>query len=122
MQARLPPVSQCHQSSHLVNDDIPVPSTRVRVEHNKTKRLTVLNVQQSGGSVRLPPNPVRRPLSPEFARREDDPHHTNIKHVIQKRFITPEMVACLAGTTVFELEKVVRLEVREFGWLWSTIG
>ncbi len=121
LQARLPPVSPCHRSPHLANDDTPVTTTHDRVGHNKTKRSTVLNVQQSVGSVRLPPNPVLRPLSPELARR-DGPHHTNVRHVVPRRFFIPEMVSCLAGTTVFELEKVVRLEVREFGWLWCTIS
>ncbi len=121
LQTRLPPVTQCHRSSHLVSDgDVPVTSTRDGVKHDKMKSLTILNVEeQSSGSVQLPLNPVRRPLSPELARKEATHHKTN-KHVIRRRF-TPQMVAYLAGTTVFELEKMVRLEVRKFGWLSSAI-
>ncbi len=118
LQTRLPPVSQCRRSPHLVNGgDARVPSTHDGVEDDKIKCSTVLDVEQPGRPVRFPESPILRPLSPELARKEVIRRKT-VKNVIPKRF-TPQMVAHLAGTTVFDLEKVVRLEVRKFCWLWS---
>ncbi len=123
LQTRLPPVTPCQKPSHLNSDgDASVTAKRDGVKCNKMKSLTILNTEdQSSGLAQLPLRPIRqRPLSPELVRKEAI-HHRNNKHTIRKIF-TPQMVAHLAGTTVSELKKMVRLEVRKFGWILSAAG